>query len=79
MEAGREADLKQRLAQRVRSKGCGCGCSIPAHLHQHKLYSRLREPLTRISDALPEHRSPQVWDCVELHAMGQHVQCGDTA
>lgn len=41
--------------------------------------SSLGEPLTSISDALPEHSSPQVRDCADLHAVGQHVQRSYTA
>lgn len=68
----------QRLAPRVRSKGGGCG--FPAQdTSTSTNCSSLGEPPTCVSDALPEHSSPQIRDCADLHAVGQHVQRGYTA
>lgn len=52
---------------------------VPKQFHQHRLHNSPRESLTCISNAFPKHCSPQIGDCADLCAVGQHIQCCNTA
>lgn len=58
---------------------CDHDFCVPKQFHQHRTHSSPRGSLTCISNAFPKHCSPQVGDCADLRAMGQHIQCCNTA